>query len=452
MKGKSFLIAFVLLLFALLLGCKKQEKVHTKRIPAPPPVSAGTVHPRVPFTDQAGNTFAVYLPSNYNRQKSWPVLYFFDAHARGALPLKRYHKLADEFGMIFIGANTLKNGLDVPTITSRVNNLFAETARRFKLHPRRKYIMGFSGGARTAVLTALLRDDVSGVIGCGAGFPRWNQPVARRFAYLAVAGKGDFNLSELRVLNEKLNRSPIDHWFIEFKGGHEWPPFYVARKALLILQLDGMRKGLIPSNPNWIGQFVKSEMQQIDSLKRNKDLLGLAAEYRLFISTLKGMGAIQSVENRYRKLLKSTAYQRQEKAERQEALREVDYQKEIQKAFNRQDIAYLKQLFKKFGRVAPNQKYYWMYRRLTGFMSLLGYLYAQQALQKKDVKAAENYLQIYALTDAHNADRYYLQAWLDILQNKISQAKQAARKAIDLGLDDPQKMYANPDFSVLELH
>ncbi len=452
MKKTLFLITSVLVFFAFLPGCKKQEKVHPKQIPAPPPLSAGAVHSRVPFTDRASNTFAVYLPSNYNRQKSWPVVYFFDAHARGALPLKRYRKLADEFGMIFIGANTLKNGLDVPTITSRVNNLFAETARRFKLHPRRKYIMGFSGGARTAVLTALLRDDVSGVIGCGAGFPRWNQPVARRFAYVAIAGKGDFNLSELRVLNEKLNRSPIDHWFIEFKGGHEWPPLPVTRKALLILQLDGMRKGLIPNNPTLIGLFVKSEMQQIDRLKQAKDFLGLADEYRLFITTLKGMGAIQSVENQYQILLKSTTYRRQEKAERQEALQEVDYQKAIQKAFNRQDMAYLKKLFKTFDGIAPHQKHYWMYRRLTSFMSLLGYLYAQQALQKKDVKAAENYLRIYSLTDAHNADRYYLQAWLDILQNKISQAKQAARKAIDLGLDDPQKIYANPDFSVLELH
>lgn len=450
MKKRNLFLGLALSAIVLLAGCKKQ-KTHQPKTPPLPPISAGQVHPNVPYLS-GGATFAVYLPANYDKQRPWPVLFFFDAHARGSLPVKRYRKLADQFGMIFIGANNLKNGLNVQAIENRANNLFEEASKRFNIQANRKYIMGFSGGARSAVLTAFVRDDVTGVIGCGAGFPQWGQPITRAFAYIAIGGKGDFNLSELRVLNEQLNRSPIRHWLLEFNGSHEWPPVSVTKKALAILQLDAIRNGLAKSDPNLIGQFVKEETNLIDSLKRKNDLLALADEYRLFINTLEGMGAIQSVKKAYKDLLKSKAYQRQKTQERQQALQEVDLQKQIQNAFKKQDISYLKTLFHKLKRTKIGQKDYWVARRATAFMSLLGYLYAQQALQKKDISAAQNYLKIYTVTDPNNADRYYLQAWLDILTDKIPQARQAAKKALEIGLDDRQKIFANPAFSVLELH
>ena len=450
MKTRILILGLAFSAVVFLTQCKKHE-THQAKTPPPPPISAGQVHPNVPYLS-GGATFAVYLPARYDQQHAWPALFFFDAHARSSLPVKRYRKLADQFGIIFIGANNLKNGLDVQAIENRANNLFEEANKRFNIQANRKYIMGFSGGARSAVLTALVRDDVEGVIGCGAGFPQWRQPITRSFAYIAIAGKGDFNLSELRVLNEQLNRSPIRHWLMEFNGNHEWPPVSTTQKALTILQLDAIRNGLAKSDPNLIGQFAKGETNLIDSLNHQNDLLALADEYRLFINTLEGMGAIQSVKEAYKELLKSKAYQKQKAQERQQALQEVDLQKEIQSAFKKQDISYLKKLYRKLKQTKIGQKDYWVAQRATAFMSLLGYLYTKQALQKKDVSAAQNYLKIYAVTDPNNADRYYLQAWLDILTDKIPQAQQAAQKALEIGLDDRQKIFANPVFSVLELH
>jgi len=451
LKTKWFFFASIFFLLLLVFQCKKQEPRRVVK-PSAPSLSAGKIYPNLPYLSQGGATFALYLPKQYTPQKAWPVVYFFDAHARGILPVKRYRKLADDFGFIFVGANNLKNGLANQTIANRVDNLFGEVNNRFKIRKNQQYIMGFSGGARMAVLTALLRSDVSGVIGCAAGFPQWRQPISRSFAYVAVVGKGDFNLSELQVLNVQLDRSPLPHWLIEFTGGHEWPPMYITRKAFSLLQLDAIRNGFARSEPNFLGRFVKSEMQIIDSLKQDNKLLALGEEYRLLINALKGMGAIQSVEIAYKKLIKSKAYLKQKNQEREQALREVDLQKSIQKAFKRQDIAYLQKQYRKLSRIKAGQTDYWMAKRLIAFTSLLGYLYAQQALQKKDLAAAEAYLKLYAVTDKNNADRYYLQAWLDILQGKLSQAQQEAEKALRLGLDDRQKIFANPDFSVLQLH
>src|ERR1700761_4696456 len=44
------------------------------------------IHHIASLQDRA-ESFSLYLPKDYDTAKSWPVVYFIDAHARGKLPL-----------------------------------------------------------------------------------------------------------------------------------------------------------------------------------------------------------------------------------------------------------------------------------------------------------------------------------------------------------------------------
>ena len=57
-------------------------------------------------------SYAVFLPKNYQGNKGWPVILFFDPHAAGDLPLKKYRSIANEFGFILAGSNSSKNNLN----------------------------------------------------------------------------------------------------------------------------------------------------------------------------------------------------------------------------------------------------------------------------------------------------------------------------------------------------
>src|ERR1700735_1842902 len=56
-------------------------------------------------------SYALYVPAK-GQKEALPIIYFFDPHADGALPVKKYKALADAYGFILAGSNNSKNGND----------------------------------------------------------------------------------------------------------------------------------------------------------------------------------------------------------------------------------------------------------------------------------------------------------------------------------------------------
>jgi len=58
----------------------------------------------------AGQSYALYLPSGDDRVELQPVLFLFDPAARGAEGVRAFLSAAEKFGWILIGSNNSKNG------------------------------------------------------------------------------------------------------------------------------------------------------------------------------------------------------------------------------------------------------------------------------------------------------------------------------------------------------
>src|SRR4051812_43099861 len=54
--------------------------------------------------------YALYLPSQYAPDRSWPVIFAFDPRARGTVPVAIYRAAAEKFGYIVAGSNNSRNG------------------------------------------------------------------------------------------------------------------------------------------------------------------------------------------------------------------------------------------------------------------------------------------------------------------------------------------------------
>jgi len=223
MKNPSLFVFFltITLLFTS-LSCKSKQETQQKP-PKPKiqfaPVPSGKIQAAIKLTRDSSQSFAVYLPAAYDQHKSWPALYFFDAHARGVLPVKRYKNLAERYGYVLIGSNNLKNRLSPEEIKRLADALLDESAERFNIDPQRKYIVGFSGGAKAAVFTAWRREDITGVIGCAGGFPdRAKGQTNRAFEFAGIVGKADFNYWELVALEYKLDQTSWPHVLLMHNG------------------------------------------------------------------------------------------------------------------------------------------------------------------------------------------------------------------------------------------
>src|SRR5678815_3068851 len=89
-------------------------------------------------------SYAAFLPANYDPQRQWPTVFCLDPRARGASAIARFVPAAQKYGFVVICSNNSRNGLDGPTITKIFTTFWEDAHRRLNIDQKRAYIAGFS--------------------------------------------------------------------------------------------------------------------------------------------------------------------------------------------------------------------------------------------------------------------------------------------------------------------
>lgn len=199
----------------------------------------GTLIDDVKCVADATQSYALYLPSTYSRDRSWNLLLAFHPAARGRAMVEKYRAAAEQYGYIVAGSNTSRNG-SWAVSGAAVRAMSADVGQRFSIDAERLYLTGMSGGARVAMQVALNNKNIAGVIASSAGYPDSKPRASVSFAVFATAGTEDFNYIEMRQLDRKLT-SP--HYLAIFNGGHTLPPDEVALEAIEWMELQAMKSG-----------------------------------------------------------------------------------------------------------------------------------------------------------------------------------------------------------------
>jgi len=234
------------LLFALTLAAQK--------------LPVGEVIADVRCEADASQGYALYLPSGYTPNRTWPILIAFDPGARGIVPVERYRVAAERYGWIVVGSNNSRNGL--PEIGKVIGALQADVRARFRLDPARVYTTGHSGGARVAMAVGLSNFKVTGVIASSAGYPDSDLRQTLPFVVFATAGTEDFNHLEMRLFDAVLS-SP--HLLRIFEGGHTWPPADLAMEAIEWMEVQAFKSGLVPRSNSAIEQLFRRRIAQAEA-------------------------------------------------------------------------------------------------------------------------------------------------------------------------------------------
>ncbi len=203
----------------------------------------GQVIPQVVSLAESKYSYAIYLPSYYSAERSFPVIIAFDPGARGIVPVSRFKDAAEKYGYILVASNNSRNGLPNAISEPIINDVIGETLKRFLIDRNRVYLAGLSGGARLALGIALaMKGGAAGVVICGAGFPPNSEPTKDLpFVIYGTVGDEDFNYSEMRMLNETLSKLNLAHHIQIFEGTHEWASSELCIKAVEWLELQAMK-------------------------------------------------------------------------------------------------------------------------------------------------------------------------------------------------------------------
>ncbi|MBI2269588.1 MAG: hypothetical protein HYU69_04435 [Bacteroidetes bacterium] len=431
----------------LLTGCSSTEdnkKEHSgsfittaeKQTPKSENFEKGKVLNNIKCKADTNNNYTLYIPISYNNSPS-PVILFFDAHADGTLPIKKYQTLAEKYGFILAGSNNSKNGNSAEVNGAFAGNLLNDLNARLNIDSKRIYTSGFSGGSRVASYMAIFRGGINTVIGCGAGLPNIDKPIENKFNYVGIAGDEDFNYTEMEELEKMFKNSDIEHVFIPFNGRHEWCPAEVMEQAFTWLQLKAMKQMLIPKNDSIVNAYETSAMAALDDLlKGNKeeDAYTLAKHIINFTS---GLSTNDKLKTIYVQLEHSPALKkalaRKEELNSAEKMLKDQYLNALainDAAWWTTEVQHLKDL-KKYpaDQVVMN-------KRILSFMSLACYMNITQMLRSGQINEVEHYISIYKAIDPENPEGPYLQATLFHSQNKTDKALAELKSAAKLGFKE----------------
>ena len=101
----------------------------------------GQVLETVATRDDATQSYALYLPSAYTTDRTWPILIGFHPGARGRAIVDTYREVAERYGFIVVGSNNSRNGpWDVSVRAA--NAMFQDIGQRFAVDGRRIYLTG----------------------------------------------------------------------------------------------------------------------------------------------------------------------------------------------------------------------------------------------------------------------------------------------------------------------
>lgn len=452
----------VLLLAAFCIACnsgngsersaaKTDQATNAPAHPYDTTLAKGKVIDSVLCKTQPTNSYALYLPVGYTHKKSFPCIYFFDAHARGSLPLKTYKELADKYGFVLVGSNVSKNGIPWSVTNDIVKVLFNDTRDKINIDTNRVYTSGFSGGSRVASSIAIFNGGIAGVIGCAAGFPGIDRTIQNQFDYIGLVGEYDFNLMEMEHLDGVLEQNGFRHQLIVSEGVHGWAPANEFHTALLWLQVDAMKRNLIPKTDTTLALALRADLEK--RAKAAKTANDLTREHQLLagiVTLLDGVVDITAFKKQFTALDTCTAYKNENASFSKQQRIETNLQHELAQQYTTQDEKWWINKVSELNNLAAYAKTpreAGMNKRLINYLGLVSYLNITHSLKIGDLSDAEIYLRLFKLTDPKNPDVPYLSAIFFAKKGLPQKAFESLHESVDMGYNDLNQLVNEPAFA-----
>lgn len=214
-------------------------------------IAAERIEDRVVARTDPSQTYALHLPEA-REGVAPPLLIVLDPRGRGRAILEFALPHARERGWVVLSSDGSRSDTD-EAVTGRALGALLVELERWPHDPRRVYLAGMSGTAKTLwVVAPKLRGRVAGLIGSGGGRPPELPPLRREDAlpFFGYAGTTDYNHLEMEALDATLAKLGTPHRLAFFAGPHGWPAHF--GHAMAWLDLQAMRARIAPRDEAFI--------------------------------------------------------------------------------------------------------------------------------------------------------------------------------------------------------
>ena len=439
------LIAFVCCLFTSCGGSQKPTSTHEPQVAAAAPIVRldiprdSVITLQIP-TDPT-QSYSIYYPVKARNPEASSILLCFDPHGAGRIPIDKYKKWADKFGIAIAGSNSSRNGLSGPETQQIAGNMIADISSRLGFDKRYITLCGFSGGSKVAISALSTDGQISNLIYAGA-VTQLNS--SRPINILGFAGEQDMNYTDLLQFDESVRGTNPNSTLIIFGGKHEWPDVQTFENAFYWLAFQSYSLNPTMKDSTLIKAFIISCDKSISDAEHKSNWIKAYQESRTAFIFLNGLADVSSYKSKMASLENNDLYKKALVQQNKILCKESNEKQMLLQAFQNQGSEWWTKVINGYRSSSnPSDK------RLLGFISLASFSYSNQLLQQHNLDGAERILSIYELADPTNTDQLYFHAMLYAQKNNNAFAIKYLKKAVDNGFSDRQKMDAEPSFTQL---
>jgi dienelactone hydrolase len=381
--------------------------------------------------------YSFYLSKTYNGKDKLPVIFFFDPHANGKLPLNYYKALAEKYGYIFIASNQIKNGLPANSTTRIFESLLREAKQRFAIDENRMFTAGFSGGAKLAILFAQQYREIIGVIACGASLPMVpdHEPT---YYYAGIIGNQDFNYLESNQTFSVFDQKGYDYTSVVFDGVHAWAPKDAFDFALNGLDVFCMKSKRLDKDDIWLDKLWKQMQDSLTAQASRNDLFAQHQTLRQASRWFYGLKSIKEIRQNEMALQNNPEFVTLIRKKQRLLKKEIGLRSEFIRAIELRDLDWWNTEIANINKSVdnPDKEIALVSHRLLNYISMASFMLTKTDLDDGKLDEANKKIQIYKLVDPENPDAYLMAARYFLQMENTEAMLEQFKKAQALGFSD----------------
>ena len=276
-------------------------------------VKKGIVTDSLKISDSINESFALYLPMDYQKGKKWPLILIFDPEGRGKTAAQLFRNTAEQQGYIVASSNNISSEKDLIENVKTAVRLANTVTGTFPIDPRQISTAGSMDGGKVASSMPLLNPDIHGVIAVGnhwINFDRLDK--TNNFTFIGMVGDEHFTSESMKMTAEVLQSMKFPSQVYTYEGNGEWPEPQMINSAVASLTLEAMRGGFRPQDPELIKKFFEQDLSRANELISKVKLVEALSFLRLLEEKYSGLHSIEPIEEKIRQLERSRNYREQE--------------------------------------------------------------------------------------------------------------------------------------------
>lgn len=315
-------LALLILLLAVIPQINQAQEIE---------IPLGKIVDSIPTADSTDNSFALYLPRNFNEKEEWPVIFLFDPQGRGRATAQLFRPIAEEQSYVIASSNLNLKGDSLKNNIEKARPFINQVAGMIAIDKEQVYVAGLAEGGQLATALAFVYTNIAGILAVEDGWINSEYlKTNNKFMYSAIACDSNNSMFVLEEIEAYLSNEgfPTEMNFYSCDKEIEWPGANVVQNSIAGFTLNAMKNGKRPKDIQLIKQLFDAEVEYAEILRRSRNYYQAFEKLKQIEDKYDNLNLDVDLRDQIRNIRRNRSYKQQKRDYRKVAATEEEKQVE----------------------------------------------------------------------------------------------------------------------------